>query len=69
MSDTVLKKLFQVFVNKLEFDPAEYLVSNEEQELSNFQKEIIEQATSIIKDNIVGKIKSYGGKTKKWWSR
>ena len=51
MSDTVLKKLFQVFINKLEFDPAEYLVSTEEHELSNAQKEIIENATTIIKDN------------------
>ena len=57
MSDTVLKKLFQVFINKLEFDPADYLVPSDEQELSNFQKEIIEKATSILKDNIVGEIK------------
>ncbi|MFX0006462.1 MAG: hypothetical protein ACFFA7_13820 [Promethearchaeota archaeon] len=64
MSDTVLKKLFQVFVNKLEFDPADYLVSSEEQELSNFQKGIIENATSILKDNIVGEIKSFGGNLK-----
>ncbi len=64
MSDTVLKKLFQVFVNKLEFDPAEYLVSSEEQELSNFQKEVIEKATTIMKDNIVGEIKSFGGNLK-----
>ncbi|MFX1309809.1 MAG: hypothetical protein ACFE8C_08940, partial [Promethearchaeota archaeon] len=64
MSDTVLKKLFQVFVNKLEFDPAEYLVSTEDQELSNFQKEIIEKATTIMKDNIVGQVKSFGGNLK-----
>ena len=64
MSDTVLKKLFQVFVNKLEFDPADYLVSREEQELSNFQKEVIEKATAIMKDNIVGEIKSFGGNFK-----
>ncbi|MFX1592089.1 MAG: hypothetical protein ACFFCL_05300, partial [Promethearchaeota archaeon] len=64
MSDTVLKKLFQVFVNKLEFDPAEYLVSSEDQELSNFQKEIIEKATTIMKDNIVGQVKSFGGNLK-----
>ncbi|MFW9820661.1 MAG: hypothetical protein ACFFE5_13710 [Candidatus Thorarchaeota archaeon] len=64
MSDTVLKKLFQVFVNKLEFDPADYLVSSEEQELSNFQKEVIEKATTILKDNIVGEIKSFGGNLK-----
>ena len=60
MSDTVLKKLFQVFVNKLEFDPVDFLVSSEEQELSNFQKEVVEKATTIMKDNIVGEIKSFG---------
>ncbi|MFW9970351.1 MAG: hypothetical protein ACFFDF_09135, partial [Candidatus Odinarchaeota archaeon] len=64
MSDTVLKKLFQVFVNKLEFNPVDYLVSGEEQDLSNFQKEAIEKATTIMKDNIVGEIKSYGGNLK-----
>ncbi|MFX0023720.1 MAG: hypothetical protein ACFE9S_15440 [Candidatus Hermodarchaeota archaeon] len=64
MSDTVLKKLFQVFVNKLEFDPSDYLVSSEEQELSNYQKDTIEKATTILKDNIVGEIKSFGGNLK-----
>lgn len=64
MSDTVLKKLFQVFVNKLEYDPSEYLVSSEEQELTNFQKEVIEKATTIMKDNIVGEVKSFGGNLK-----
>ncbi|MFX1419248.1 MAG: hypothetical protein ACFE9N_10045 [Promethearchaeota archaeon] len=64
MSDTVLKKLFQVFVNKLEFDVTEYLVSSEEHDLSNFQKEQIEKATSIMKENIIGEIKSFGGNLK-----
>ncbi len=64
MSDTVLKKLFQVFVNKLEYDPTEYLVSSEKQELSNFQKEVIEKSTTIMKDNIVGEVKSFGGNLK-----
>lgn len=64
MSDTVLEKLFQVFVNKLEFDPTDFLVSSEEQELLNFQKDIIEKATAIMKDNIVGDIKSFGGNIK-----
>ncbi|MFW9878279.1 MAG: hypothetical protein ACFFG0_34795 [Candidatus Thorarchaeota archaeon] len=64
MSDTVLKKLFQVFINKLEFEIAEYLVSSEEQDLSNFQKEQIEKATSILKENIVGDIKLFGGNLK-----
>ena len=58
------QKLFQVFVNKLEFDPADYLVSGEEHELTDFQKKMIESATSIMKDNIVGEIKSFGGNLK-----
>ncbi len=64
MSDTVSKKLFQVFLNKLEFDPTDYLVPSEEQELSNFQKEIIEKATTILKENTIGEIKSFGGNIK-----
>ncbi|MFW9998656.1 MAG: hypothetical protein ACFE9Q_10205 [Candidatus Hodarchaeota archaeon] len=58
------QKLIQVFINKLEFDPADYLVSSEEQELNDFQKKVIEKATSIMKDNIVGEIKSFGGNVK-----
>ena len=58
------QKLFQVFVNKLEFDPADYLVSGEEHELTDFQKKMIESATSIMKDNIIGEIKSFGGNLK-----
>ncbi len=64
MSDTVLKKLFQVFINKLEFDPAEFLVSSEEHELSSFQKDIVEKATAIMKDNTIGDVKSFGGNIK-----
>jgi hypothetical protein len=58
------KKLFQVFVNKLEVDPFDYLVSAEEHDLSSFQKGQIESATSIMKDNIIGDIKSFGGNVK-----
>jgi uncharacterized Zn finger protein (UPF0148 family) len=58
------QKLFQVFVNKLEFDPADYLVSSEEQELTSFQKKMIDNATAILKDNIVGSLKSFGGNLK-----
>jgi len=58
------QKLFQVFVNKVEFDPGEYLVSSEEHELTDFQKKTIESATSIMKENIVGEIKSLGGNLK-----
>lgn len=58
------QKLFQVFQNKLEFDPADYLVSSEEHELTDFQKKVIENATAIMKDNIIGEIKSFGGNLK-----
>jgi len=58
------QKLFQVFVNKLEFDPIDYLVSSKEHELTDYQKKIIESATSIMKDNIVGEITSFGGNLK-----
>ncbi|MFW9822459.1 MAG: hypothetical protein ACFFE4_05970, partial [Candidatus Thorarchaeota archaeon] len=58
------QKLFQVFVNKLEFDPTEFLVSSDEHELTNFQKQMIDSATAILKDNIVGSIKSFGGNIK-----
>ncbi|MFX0141451.1 MAG: hypothetical protein ACFFDN_47880, partial [Candidatus Hodarchaeota archaeon] len=58
------QKLFQVFVNKLEFDPDDYLVSSKEHELTDYQKKSIESASSIMKDNIVGEIKSFGGNVK-----
>jgi hypothetical protein len=58
------QKLFQVFKNKLEFDPNDYLVSSEEQELSSFQKKMIDNATAILKENIIGGLKSFGGNLK-----
>ncbi len=58
------QKLFQVFANKIEFDPAEYLVSSKEHELTDFQKKTIENATSIMKENIIGEIQSFGGNLK-----
>lgn len=58
------QKLFQVFQNKLEFDPEDYLVSSEEHELTDFQKKAIENATAIMKDNVIGEIKSFGGNVK-----
>lgn len=58
------QKLFQVFINKIEFDPAEYLVSSKEHELTDFQKKTIESATSIMKENIIGEIQSFGGNLK-----
>ena len=58
------QKLFQVFQNKLEFDPEDYLVSSDEHELTDFQKKAIENATAIMKDNIIGEVKSFGGNLK-----
>ena len=58
------QKLFQVFKNKLEFDPADYLVSSEEHELTSFQKKMIDNATAILKDNVIGSLKSFGGSVK-----
>jgi len=58
------QKLFQVFQNKLEFDPEDYLVSGEEHELTDFQKKVIENATAIMKDNIIGDVRSFGGNVK-----
>ena len=57
-------KLFEVFVNKMRFEPNDYMIPSTEAELSNFQKKMIEDATSIMKDNIVGDIKSFGGNLK-----
>ena len=58
------QKLFQVFKNKLEFNPADYLVSSEEQELTSFQKKTIDNATAILKDNLIGSLKTFGGNLK-----
>jgi len=54
-------KLFEIFINSLEFDVSDYLV----EELTELQSEIINDATIILKDNIVGDLKSYGGSVKK----
>jgi len=54
-------KLFEIFRNSLNFEVSEYLV----EELTEFQKDIINDATSILKDNIVGEVKSFGGSVKK----
>ena len=54
------EKLFEIFVNSLEFDINDYLV----EELSDLQKEIIDDATFILKENIVGDIKALGGSIK-----
>ncbi len=54
-------KLFEIFINSLNFEVSEYLV----EELTELQKDIINDATFILKDNIVGEIKSFGGSVKK----
>lgn len=59
------KKLFQVFVNKIQFNIDDYLVSSSEADLSDFQKKIIENATSILQGNTIGEVKSFGGNLKK----
>lgn len=55
------EKLFEIFINSLNFEINEYLV----EELSDLQKEVIDDATFILKDNIVGEIKTFGGSIKK----
>ncbi|MFX1493607.1 MAG: hypothetical protein ACFFBZ_04930 [Promethearchaeota archaeon] len=54
------EKLFEIFVNSLEFDIYDYLV----EELSDLQKEIIDDATFILKENIVGDMRALGGSIK-----
>ena len=50
--------IFKIFVKKLAFDVSDYL---DDSKLSNFQKKLIDDATFIFKDNIIGDIKQYGG--------
>ncbi len=54
-------KLFEIFIDSLDFEVSEYLV----EELTEFQKDIINDATFILKDNIIGEIQSFGGSVKK----
>ena len=54
-------KLFEIFINSLDFDVTDYLV----EDLTELQSEIVNDATFILKDNIVGDLKSYGGSVKK----
>ena len=55
------EKLFEIFINSLDFDVSDYLV----EELTELQNDIVNDATFILKDNIVGDLKSYGGSVKK----
>ena len=52
------QELFEKFLNKLQFDVAEYLDSSQ---LSDSQNKLIDDATFIFKDNIIGEIKKFGG--------
>ena len=52
------QELFEKFLNKLQFDIAEYLDSSQ---LSDSQNKLIDDATFIFKDNIIGEIKKFGG--------
>jgi hypothetical protein len=54
-------KLFAMFVESIQLNIADFLVD----ELTEMQKEIIDEATFIFKENIVGDIKSFGGNIKK----
>jgi len=56
-------KLFEIFVNSLNFDVSEYLV----EEFTELQKKIVDDASFILKENIVGddSPKSFGGSVKK----
>lgn len=54
-------KLISIFIQNLQFHIEDYLV----EEISDMQKEIIDDATFIFKENIAGEIKSFGGSVKK----
>jgi len=58
MSET---KLYGIFKNKLEFDIGDFLT----EEVTELQKEIIEEATFILKENIIEEVESWGGNIKK----
>jgi len=55
-----VEKLFIIFENAIleKFDIVEYLDMGE---FSDFQKKSIEEATFILKDNIIGEVKKFGG--------
>ena len=54
-------KLLSIFIQNLQFKVEDYLV----EEITDMQKEIIDDATFIFKENIAGEIKSFGGSVKK----
>ncbi|MFO8017329.1 MAG: hypothetical protein R6U96_01730 [Promethearchaeia archaeon] len=57
------ENLFEILINQLDFDITEYLVTKEDQ-LTDFQKDVIENATFILEDNIIGEVKRFGGNVK-----
>ncbi|MBY9002823.1 MAG: hypothetical protein KGD73_02520 [Candidatus Lokiarchaeota archaeon] len=54
-------KLFSMFVESIQLNIDDFLVD----ELTEMQKEIIDEATFIFKENIIGDIKPFGGNIKK----
>lgn len=58
------EQLFEILLDQLDFDITEYLIT-EEDALSDFQKDMIEEATFILKDNIIGEVKKIGGNIEK----
>ncbi|TFG22220.1 MAG: hypothetical protein EU533_04545 [Promethearchaeota archaeon] len=54
-------KLFNMFVGNLDFNIDDFL----DEELTDMQKEIIDEATFIFKENIVGDLITFGGNIKK----
>ena len=54
--------LFKEFINNLQFDVSEYF----DIELTSMQNEIINDATDILKENIVGDMKKLGGNFKRY---
>lgn len=59
------QKLFEEFLNAVQFDISEFLVESKFADLPGDQKKIIEDASSIMKSNIVGEIRALGGDLKK----
>ncbi len=56
------QNLFEIFLNGLNFDVSEYFTLGD---LTDLQKKVVEDAKAILKDNLVGDMKSFGGNLKK----
>jgi len=59
------QKLFEEFLKAVQFDISEFLTEAKVAELPADQKKLIEDASSIMKDNLVGDIRAFGGDLKK----